>query len=159
MISLNAKKKSIGKERLKVKTHEELNSLKDTLNKALMPARQIEAWLARTKPPEVKPKKKKRSNKSQCTFEQPVDSHVVYTSDIFWYDSVRSALALARDIVLITARLALHPVREIRNTRDICDHSKNGCFVLFFHIPGHSMMVFWPTISLMNTSLCHQYRE
>lgn len=108
----------IGKERLESKTHEELNSLKDALNKAhAHEALESSDWLGRNTGGGKKDKKDPTS--LNALFEQPVDSHVAYTSDIFWYDSVRSALVLARDITLDTARLALHPVREIRNTRDI----------------------------------------
>lgn len=52
-------------------------------------------------------------------FEKPVDAHVVYTSDILGYDSLRSAVLLGKDIAVDTTRLILHPVREIRNTLDI----------------------------------------
>ncbi len=114
----DAEKAKIGKERLENKIHEELNSLKDSLNKAHAHETLDSAdWLGRNTGG-GKGAKKEPSG-MDAIFEKPVDAHVVYTSDILGYDSLRSAVLLGKDIAVDTTRLILHPVREIRNTLDI----------------------------------------
>ena len=112
------REKQLQKESLENHIHEELNSLRDSLNKnRAHEALDSVDWLGRNS--WGGKKSKKEPTGTDAIFEKPVDTHVVYKSDVFGYDSARSVAVLAKDFTMDTARLVLHPVREIQNTLDI----------------------------------------
>ena len=86
------------KESLENKTHEALNSLRDSLDTSHTHALESVDWLGRNSGGGKGAKKEPTG--TDAIFEKPVDTHVSYKSDVFGYDSARSVAVLAKDFTV-----------------------------------------------------------